>query len=184
MHATRRQWDVADYDRMLQAGILNEDDRVELLDGEIVEMSPSGSRHAACVKRLNAFLVEHLGSSAIVGVQDPIYLSTYSEPQPDISICHPRPDFYAVSHPTPADLFLLVEVADSSLLFDREEKLPLYARAGIPEIWLVDLIHDQLNVYTEPKDASYQAHQQFNRGETVSSAVRAMLRLSVDSILG
>src|SRR5688572_28753875 len=92
---TRRQWRVADYDRMIEAGILKKDDRVELLDGEIVEMSPIGSRHAACVNRLVFLLIEHLGRTAIVGAQNPIRLSNYSQPQPDISVCRPREDFYA-----------------------------------------------------------------------------------------
>ncbi len=140
VHAARRQWNIADYERMLEAGILGEDDRVELLCGEIVEMISIGSRHAACVKHLVFHLIEQLGSAAIVGAQDPVHLSSYSEPQPDISVCHPDPDFYAVRHPTPGDIILLIEVTDTSLLFDREEKLPLYAHAGIPEVWLVDSI--------------------------------------------
>ncbi len=184
MHATRRQWSVAEYDRMLEAGILTEDDRVELLAGEIVEMSPIGSRHAACVKRLIFLLVKHLGAAAIVGAQDPIRLSDYSEPQPDISVCQPQPDFYAASHPGPADVILLIEVADSSLLFDRNEKLPLYAEAGIGEVWLVDLVMDNVTVYADPVNQTYQSQQQFSRSQMVVSRAWPSLRLPVASILG
>lgn len=184
MYATRRQWSVAEYDRMVEAGILTKDDRVELLDGEIYTMSPIGSPHAACVKRLMLLLIEHVGRSAIVGVQDPIRLSDYSEPQPDLAVCRRREDFYATGHPEPADVLLLVEVADSSLMFDRNEKLPLYAEAQIPELWIVDLAGETLTVYTDPGNAAYRSQAQFGRGQTVISRALPTLDLPVDQVLG
>ena len=184
MYATRRQWSVAEYDRMIEAGILTEEDRVELLDGEIYTMAPIGSRHAACVKRLMLLLSEHLGRTAIVGVQDPIRLSDYSEPQPDLSVCRPHQDFYATGHPGPEDVILLVEVADSSLMFDRNEKLPLYAEAGIPELWIVDLEGETLAVYTDPGNAIYRSQGQFGRAQTVISHALPSLELPVDHVLG
>src|SRR5919106_2349460 len=110
----RRRFTVDEYYRMAEAGILHEDDRIELIEGEIVEMSPIGSRHAACVKRLIGLFSRQVGpESATLGVQDPIHLGEYSEPQPDIALIHPRPDFYVSAHPGPADILLLIEVADT-----------------------------------------------------------------------
>src|SRR5918997_6720202 len=114
----RRHFTVDDFYRMLEAGILTEDDRVELIDGEIIEMSPIGSRHASCVMRLNAVLTKRLGDTAIVNVQNPLRLSTRSEPLPDCSLLKPREDFYSRAHPTPDDVLLVVEVADSSIGYD------------------------------------------------------------------
>src|SRR5438105_616378 len=132
-----RRFTVDDYYRMGKAGILTEDDRVELLDGEIVEMSPIGSPHAGGVTRCMRVLTRLLGDWAVVAVQNPVRLGPLSEPQPDVAVLKPRPDLYADSHPTPKDVFLIVEVADTSATADRQVKLPLYARAGIPEVWLL-----------------------------------------------
>lgn len=169
---------------MLDAGILSEDDRVELLEGEVIAMSPIGSRHAACVNRLNALLSAHVGSAAVVSVQNLIVLDDYSEPQPDLALLQPRTDFYADSHPTPDDVLLLIEVADSSLAFDREEKLPIYAQAGIREVWIVDLVHQQIVVYAEPMAGKYLIKQQYAHGSTVVSTVLPAMRLAADTILG
>ena len=179
-----RQWTVAEYDRMIAAGILAEDDRVELIEGRIIEMSPIGSRHAACVKRLSELLRDEVGKAANVGVQDPIHLSDYSEPEPDLSLLRRRADFYADSHPTPADVLLLIEVADSSLMFDREKKLPLYATAGIPELWIVDLVSDNVTVYAEPTYEAFAVERQFTRGQIIVSAAIPNLQLTVDDVIG
>src|SRR5712692_11691964 len=128
---TKRPCNVDEYHRMAEAGILTETDRVELIDGEIVEMTPVGSRHASVVKRLNALLTGRLGARAIVSVQDPIRLSKESEPQCDVVLLRPTPDFYAGSHPEPVDTLLLIEVADTSLPYDRGVKLPRYATARV-----------------------------------------------------
>ena len=137
--STQRAFSVTEYHQMTEAGILTEDDRIELIEGRVILISPIGSRHAACVKRLNALLSQRVGAAALVSVQDTIRLDDYSEPEPDIALLHPRDDFYAHAHPTPADLLLVIEVADTPEGYDREEKVPLYARAAIPEVWLVSL---------------------------------------------
>jgi Uma2 family endonuclease len=131
----RRLFSVHEYHQMLQAGVLGEDDRLELIEGEIVQLSPINSRHAACVNRLNALFTSRLTGRAVVSVQNPIRLDTHSEPQPDLALLKPRPDFYAASHPNPEDVLLVVEVADTSADYDRGVKLALYARVGIAEVW-------------------------------------------------
>jgi len=155
LELTRRRFSVDEYERMGEAGILGEDDRVELLDGEIVEMTPIGSRHAATVNRLNALFAGRLGNLAQIGIQNPIRLDDLSEPQPDLVLLRPRSDFYAASLPTPEDILLLVEVADSSLRVDRQVKIPLYARAGIVEIWLIDLEQSRALVHRDPSEEGY-----------------------------
>lgn len=136
---TRHRFTVAEFHQMADAGIFTEDHRVELLDGEIVDMSPIGHRHAACVDRLNRLFVIRVGDAAQVRIQNPIVLDDYSEPEPDVALIRPRPDFYESAHPTPGEVFLVVEVADATYETDRRIKIPLYAQSGIREVWLVDL---------------------------------------------
>lgn len=180
----RRSFNVAEYYRMSEAGILSDNDRVELVDGEVIKMSPVGSRHAACVKRLNMLLTRHVGQAAIVSVQDPIRLDDYSEPEPDIALLRPRSDFYAQTHPTPADALFIVEVADTSAEYDRGVKVPLYARAEIPEVWLIDLTKDAVEIYAQPVNGTYQEFRQAKRGEFLTSQRISGFALSVDAILG
>jgi len=147
---------------MGEAGIFTEDDRVELIEGEVVEMSAIGSRHAACIEKIATLIRRTVPSeSAAVRVQNPVHLSHYSEPQPDISVVRPRPDFYASGHPTADDVLFLVEVADASLTYDRHTKFPLYARSGIAEAWLVDLVNHLVEVYTAPGAAGYEHVRRF-----------------------
>jgi Uma2 family endonuclease len=138
MEVKRRRFTVHDYHRMGEAGILHEDDRVELIEGELVEMTAIGTRHFSCVNRLNRLLVMHVGDDAIVSVQNPVRLNEYNEPQPDLTVIRPRD--YLESLPKPEDVLLLIEVSDTTLAYDRGVKLPLYARAGIREVWIVDLL--------------------------------------------
>jgi Uma2 family endonuclease len=152
---TRHRYTVDEYHRMGQAGVLSQDARVELIEGEIIDMTPIGSRHAATVKRLSHALMQAVGNTAIVSVQDPVVLDDRSEPQPDLALLNPRDDFYAGAHPTAMDVLLIIEVADASLLYDREVKLPLYARHRIPEVWLVDLENNMLLIHREPQDERY-----------------------------
>jgi hypothetical protein len=149
--ATRvhHRFDVAEYERMIAEGILTEEDDVELIRGEILAKMPIGSRHAACVKRLNRLLMGIVGDLAIVGVQDPIRLAD-SVPQPDVTLLRTRADFYEADLPGAADVLLVVEVADTSLEFDRETKGRLYAEAGIACYWLVNLEDGVLEVFAEP----------------------------------
>lgn len=174
---------VDDYLRMLEAGILSEDDPIELIDGEIIEMSPIGDAHAACVKKGNALFHRVVGPRAIVSVQDPIRLDNYSEPQPDLALLKPRSDFYAQGKPTPADVFLIVEVADSSVQFDRNVKVPLYARALIPAVWLVDLNAGVIAVYSQPAGSNYQTVQTARRGDQLTIDSLPGLSILVDDLL-
>src|ERR671918_1302076 len=136
----RRRFTLDEYHRMGETGILGEDDRVELIEGEIIEMSPIGSRHAATVARIHHVFSTRLASRAVVWSQNPLLLARHqSEPQPDVMLLAPRADFYAGRLPEPSDVRLLVEAADASVLYDRRTKLPLYARSGVAEAWLVDL---------------------------------------------
>jgi len=148
-----------DYHRMAKAGIFAEEDRVELIEGEIIEMAPIGSQHAAYVARLQKLLEHSAGDQAIIWIQNPVVLNDQSEPEPDICLLRPRTDFYASAHPHPADVLLIIEVADTSLAYDRDVKLPLYARHGIPEVWILDLENRCLHVFTGATETGYQQTQ-------------------------
>ena len=174
---------VTDFERMAETGILNENDRVELIEGEIIEMSPIGKSHAACVDRF-VKLLSRLNDRVILRVQGPIQLDDYSEPQPDLALLRPRDDFYSGSLPRPADVLLVIEVADITLEYDRFVKLPLYAHAGIPEAWLASLPADRIEMYSEPVNGAYTFIKHATRGEVIQSSSIDELRLSVDDILG
>jgi Uma2 family endonuclease len=179
---TRRTFTVDEYHKMAEAGILHEDDRVELIEGEIINMTPIGSRHTACVKKLNRLFAELLGSEVIISVQDPLRLGDTSEPEPDIALLRPRPDFYAERHPSADDTLLVVEVADTSLVYDREVKVPLYARAGLAEVWLVDLVQQQVLVHRNPTAQGYQEVQAKRSGDRLATKALA-IEVAVDDIL-
>lgn len=167
---------------MGEAGILREDERVELIEGEILEMAAAGSRHAAGVKRLNR-LFSRLGDRAVVSVQDPLQLSETSVPEPDLVLLRPRPDFYASGHPTPGDVFLVVEVSDTSLAYDRDVKLPLYAEAGVPEVWLVDLVERTVWVCRNPGGRRYQDVRPVGRDERLAPLAFPDLTLPVAEVV-
>lgn len=152
----RHRWTVAEYHRMGEVGLLKEDSRVELIDGEIIEMAPIGSSHGGEVKYFNNKLVSLLHGKAIVSVQDPIVLGGYAEPVPDIVLLRWRDDFYRIENPHAEDVLLIIEVSDSTLRYDRDVKVPLYASHGIPEIWLLDLQQQQLEIYREPAHGQYR----------------------------
>jgi Uma2 family endonuclease len=134
----RHRLSVDDYHRMGEAGVFAPNARVELIEGEVIDMAPIGTRHASVVKRLNAALSSAAQGRAIVAVQDPLNLSADSEPEPDLMLLRPRADFYSHAHPAPADVLLLIEVAQTSIGYDRDVKVPLYARHGVSEVWIVD----------------------------------------------
>jgi Uma2 family endonuclease len=180
----RRRFTADEYHRMAEAGVLRDDDRVELLDGEIVEMTPIGSRHAACVDRLNVLLHRSLAGHDIVRIQGPVRLDAHSEPQPDLSVLRSRADFYASAHPGPDDVILVVEVADASLTYDREIKVRLYARAGILETWLVDLQNEHVDVFTQPTPQGFRASREIRRGERLTSQALPAASFLVDDMLG
>ncbi len=185
LHQLARRWFTAgEYNRMVEAGILTEDDRVELIEGEIVEMSPIGSRHAACVNRLTMLLSSQAGQDFIVSVQNPIVVDDYSEPEPDVAILQMRDDYYAHQLPTVPDVLLVIEVADTSVEIDRSVKIPLYARTGVTLSILVDLPRELIELHSEPVNGQYQSVQVFGRGDSIQAKTMPQLILSADAILG
>jgi Uma2 family endonuclease len=151
----RHKLSTDDYHKMGEAGILREDDRVELIEGELIEMAPIRSRHAGTVSRIDRLLYEARQNTIIWG-QYPISLPPDNEPQPDIMLLAPRSDDYINALPTAQEVLLLIEVADSSLEYDRDTKIPIYARHGIPEIWLFDLRNSTLSIYLDPSPNGYR----------------------------
>lgn len=178
----RHAFTVEDLERMVAAGILREDSRVELIEGEIVERVPIGSRHAACVDRLAQLLFAECGGRAIVRVQNPLRLSPNSLPQPDLALLKYREDFYASSHPGPEDALLVVEVSDESAAYDREVKVPLYARAGIAEVWLVVLPEKLVEVYRQPSPRGFRQRTAYFPGDTLT--LEGFGQVPVSKILG
>src|SRR5262245_12791778 len=164
----RNRLTVAEYYRMAESGILAPDARVELIAGALIDMPPIGSPHAVTVDYMADVLRSACGGQAIVRTQNPVFLDLHSEPQPDIALLRPRPDFYRSSHPTPADVFLIIEVSDSSLAYDTQIKLPLYARHGIPEVWLADLPNRRFIVYRTPTPTGFQDTQMLTELSTVT----------------
>ena len=179
-----RLFTVEEYHRMGEAGILHEDDRVELIDGKIIQMSPIGQRHAACVNRATTFFVERFGRRAVLSPQNPVQLTDWTEPQPDLVVLKPRADFYSGKRPVAKDVLFIVEVSDSSLAYDQEIKLPRFAAAGIPEVWIEDLQNDLLLVYRGLKGAKYTDTQTLRAGDAVSSVSLPDVSFRVADLLG
>ena len=181
---SRRRFTVDEYHGMAEAGILHEDDRVELIEGGVVEMTPIGGRHAKCVTELTRALTPLVGEDTRVSPQNPVRLGDYEEPQPDVALLRVGERYQASELPNPEDVLLLIEVSDTSLAYDRDVKLPLYARSGIAEVWLVDLVSDVIERHTEPSPDGYRLVRRVGRGETIKSTVLPALVLPVDTVLG
>ena len=181
---TKRRFSVKEYYLMAEAGILSPRDRVELIDGEIVQMAAIGSYHAACVDTLSNLFREMLGRRVIVRVQNPVRLGERSEPEPDIALLRPRADAYRDAHPGPEDVLLIVEVSHSTVEYDRDVKTPLYAEAGIPELWLVNLDEDYIEGLSDPDGAGYRAMRRYARGERIAPVLLPDAALDVSEILG
>jgi Uma2 family endonuclease len=180
----RYRFTVDQYHQMAEAGIFDPDCRVELIDGEIFEMSPVDPWHSGVVDRLTHRFVTALGDRAVVHVQNPVGLDPRSEPQPDVVLLKPRADFYGTAHPGPEHALLLVEVASTSLQHDRGRKLPLYARAGVPEVWIVNRQADAVEVFRASSSGAYREQDMRRRGQHVAPSAFPDLRLSVDDVLG
>lgn len=180
----RRRFTIDEYYRMGETGILREDERVELLEGDIICMSPIGGPHMACVNDMNRAFSRALGDRAIVSVQNPVRLSPYAEPVPDLTLLRPRPDGYRTGVPGPGDVLLLVEIADTTLRLDRDRKLPLYAAAGIPEVWIADPRGKRFLVHREPQAGIYQQAFMVERGGALSPAAFPDIAIDVAEILG
>lgn len=166
---TRRRLTADEYQRMIRVGILREGDRIELIDGEMYQMAAMGGPHIACVARINRKFDRRIGNRAIVLVQSAFRLSAYSEPEPDIVLARYRDDFYASALPGPDDILLIVEVSDSTMRHDRTTKLPLYAAAGIPEVWIVDLRRRRILVYRSPSPDGYRQSITYTPGASLAS---------------
>jgi len=182
---TRHRFTVEEYHRLGEVGILPEDSRIELIAGDIVVREPIGSYHAGTVNRLNRLWTSILGERAVVQVQNPVELAKDdSEVQPDVTLLRPRADFYAARHPVAADVLLLIEVADTSLPRDRRVKMPLYARAGVSEAWLVDLTTDRVEVYRRPTARGYGDVRALGRGEAIAPEAFPHLTIAIADLLG
>ena len=179
-HKFKRQ----DYYYLGEMGVLKPSDRVELIQGEIIQMSPISSLHAAHIKRLNQLFAQKFGNQVLIAVQNPVMLDDYSEPQPDLALLRPRADFYAAGHPQVEDVLLLVEVSNTTLEVDRSVKIPLYATSGIPEVWLVNTRDQCLEVYRYPLANTYQEVQIFATGAKVTLLALPLVELGVEEIIG
>jgi len=179
----RYRFSVQEYDQMIKAGVFAEDDRLELIEGEIIPMSPINPDHAGHVDRLAEVFQAQVRGKALVRVQNPVELPR-SEPQPDLALVRRRADYYTKSHPKPKDVLLLVEVADTSADYDRSVKIPLYARVGIPETWLVDLTEKQVEIYREPSASGYKEKRTAGLKESLSPLALPNVSVKVREILG
>ena len=184
MEVSRKRFTVEDYYRMANAGILAPGDRVELIDGEIIQMSPIGTRHLGCVNATNAVFLDAFKGRAVISGQNPVQLSDFTEPQPDIVLLKVRNDFYRGKHPEAADALLVVEVSDTTLAYDRDVKLSYYAAAGIPEVWIEDLNSDRILVYRNPFEGIYEVHLTLSRNESISVQAFPDTAFAVSDFIG
>ena len=175
---------VEDYHRMAEAGILHEDSRVELIRGRIVDMAPVGAPHIVAVNRLNRLLGRAVGESGVVSIQNPVRLDDGSEPQPDVAVLRPGADEVGAGTPSAADVLLLVEVADSTLRDDRNEKAPLYAAGGIPEYWIVNLVENTVEVHRQPAAGRYRELKTVGPGGVLDFSALPGAALAVSDLLG
>jgi Uma2 family endonuclease len=183
LEVKRHGFTAREYHAMGEAGVLGEDDRVELVDGEIVDMAPIGSRHLSCVVALTHLLVERAQGRYFVSVQNPVRLSERDEPQPDLTLLRRRPDPAAPSPPDPEGVLAVVEVSDTTLSYDRNVKLPLYARTGISEAWVIDLKVGNVEAHSEPAPDGYRESRSFGSGDRVASGIVEGLSVSLDEVL-
>jgi Uma2 family endonuclease len=182
--AVRHAFTVEEWHRMGETSLFGEDARLELLDGEVIEMPRISSRHASCVMELTRLLVQLVANQAAVSTQNPVQLDEHSEPQPDIAVLVPRADKYARSHPSPAETLLVIEVSDSSLAFDRDLKARRYASVGVLECWIVDLIHEEVLVMRRPATSGYRDVRAARVGDRIGPEALDGLDLEVAEILG
>ncbi len=180
----RRAITVAEYHRMGEVGILTEDDRVELIEGELIAMSPIGSGHSGTMNALTHSLVQAIGQRGVVGVQNPVVLDNLSEPQPDFAVLKPRDDYYRSATPRPDDVLLIIEVADSSLTYDRRVKRSLYARHGIPEFWIVNLTANEVEICRAPENGQYSSFSQVGRDGVLRPELLPGVVIPVKTLLG
>lgn len=180
----RHLWTVDEYHRMGEVGILHPTDRIELIDGEIIHMAPVGSPHVGSVFALNRLLTRAVPQEVIVSIQSPIQMGDRTEPEPDVALLRGRPDGYRTPPlPSAADVLLIIEVADSSLRYDREVKLPLYASQGVPEVWIVDLAAQTVVVHRAPEDGAYREVTSHGPSETLRAIAFPGIDIPVGEII-
>ena len=180
---TKRLFTVDDYYKMDEAGILPRDVRTELLDGEVIEVTRMGPRHASVLSRVNHLFVELFDRKVVVRSQLPFGIGTYSELEPDIAFFRVEEDFYSSKHPGPVDAVLVLEIADSSLTYDRDMKLKVYAAANVPEVWIADLRGDELLVFRHPSGRTYGTALIFKREDSISCLAFPDISFSVQELL-
>lgn len=180
----RRRFNVDEYHQLDRAGVLGEDQRVELIEGDIIQMSPIGERHVGCTIFLGRWFTIHLGERAFVSIQNPVRITEHDEPQPDVVLLRPRADGYRSALPRGEDVLLLIEVCDTSLTYGRDVKLPLFARAGITEVWLADLGRDRLLVNRDPHDGHYRTTSTHTRRGSIAPLAFPDLVVRCAEILG
>ena len=180
----KKLFTVDEYHRIADVGILPEARRFELVRGEIIEMTIPGSSHSGRVNRLTYLFISRLGQAVIVSGQNPVPLGPQSEPMPDLGLLKPRSDFYTGAHPSPDDVLLVVEVSDTTVRYDSTVKTSLYAEAGIPEYWLLDVNKDVLVVRVDPSGGEYRSVRILHRGDTISPLKLTSASFTVDEILG
>jgi Uma2 family endonuclease len=179
----KRLFSVDEYHQMIMTGIIKEDDKVELIDGEIITMPPIGPNHASNVNRLNSIFYFNLGNTIIVSIQNPIQLTDYSEPQPDIAILKYRDDFYKNNHPKAEDVLLIVEIAETSVEYDKALKVPRYAESNIIETWLFDLQNERIEMHRNPFNGIYQEIRIAQKGQKISCINFPKIEFSINDLL-
>jgi len=179
-----RKFSVEEYHHFIEQGFFKHEERIELWEGEFVEMSPIGKRHAGSVDFIADYLREILGRKVIIRVQSPIILDDLSEPQPDVCLLKRREDFYRHTDAMAKDVLLAIEVADSTVRYDRDTKFPRYATNGIKEAWLIDLENDRVEIHSEPTEFGYSLVKISHRGQIAESNVFPEIKIAVEDILG
>ncbi len=179
----RLRFSVDEYYQMIELGILKDYEKAEIIEGELIQKMPIGDKHASVVNNLTRILIRNVSDDVLVSVQNPLRISDFNEPEPDFVLAD-LTKFDGKRHPRPAETLLVVEVSDSTLKYDRDTKLSLYAEAEIPEVWIVNLKNDIVEVHQNPSVGIYQLTQIYKRGDIVKSAVLSNLEIAVDKILG
>lgn len=180
----RRKFTVKEYHNFIEQGVFKPEERIELWEGEFIEISPIGKRHAGIVAGLTAYLNHLFFRKFVIWSQNPIVLDDLSEPQPDVCVLRGRDDFYRNESATAKDVLLAIEVADSTIKYDRDIKFPRYAENGIQEAWLIDLENDRVEIHTQPTAKGYKLVKILHRGDIAESTIFTEIKISVDDILG
>lgn len=179
----QRMISAEEYQRMIEAGIFHEDERIELIEGRIVQMSPKNLKHALATTRSNRCFQRLSGDRAFVRVQDPILLNDFSEPEPDIVLVAPPDERYLENHPKPEDIFLVLEIADSSLVYDRDEKGPLFAQNGVVQYCLLNLQSRELEDYRDPSSNGYRSKQTYTEDQSFTLVAFPKISIKVKDLL-